>query len=79
MRPLDLGRSDVDQPGLVNFKRRFGAEESDLHTLMLKNSPPEQGVEAAWIVSEITRLFVQDRTPDQLTEHAGDLLYRLFA
>lgn len=76
---LDLGRSDIGQPGLIDFKRRFGAEESDLHSLTLKNSPPEQGVEAARIVSEITRLFVRESTPDQLTEHAGDLLYRLFA
>lgn len=76
---LDLGRSDVDQPGLIDFKRRFGAEVSDLHTLTLKNSPPEQRVEATWIVSEITRLFVRESTPDELTEQAGDLLYRLFA
>ena len=76
---LDLGCSDVDQPGLVNFKRRFGAEVSDLHTLMLKNSPLEQCGETAWVVSEFTRLFVQDCTPDQLTEQAGDLLYRIFA
>ncbi len=76
---LDLGRSDVDQPGLVDFKRRFGAEVSDLHTLTLKNSTPDHGGEAVWVVSELTRLFVKQSVPDELTEQAGDLLYRLFA
>jgi CelD/BcsL family acetyltransferase involved in cellulose biosynthesis len=30
LRSFDLGRSDVDQPGLATFKRRWGAVESSL-------------------------------------------------
>lgn len=34
-RSLDLGRSDLDGPGLIRYKRGWGAEESDLRYMRL--------------------------------------------
>jgi len=38
-RTLDFGPSDDDQPGLIRFKRQFGAAERELR--FLRYIPPE--------------------------------------
>jgi CelD/BcsL family acetyltransferase involved in cellulose biosynthesis len=76
---LDLGRSDVDQPGLIDFKRRFGAKRSELHRYVSVGQPlcERDGVDET--LTELTRLFVTTEVPNHVTERAGDLLYRYFA
>jgi CelD/BcsL family acetyltransferase involved in cellulose biosynthesis len=80
-RRLDLGPSDDDQPGLVRFKRNFGAEESELRHLRY--------VPAGWhddrarrtrlLLGDLTALLTGPRVPDDAAGEAGTLLYRYFA
>ena len=76
---LDLGRSDLDQPGLIDFKRRFGAQSSDLHRYVAASFDSDEKPEVRETLTELTALFVTREVPDALTERAGELLYRYFA
>ncbi|MEE9413818.1 MAG: GNAT family N-acetyltransferase [Acidimicrobiales bacterium] len=77
---LDLGRSDIDQPGLIDFKRRFGATATELGRFVWA---PEhycpRADESGALLGRLTELFVDSQVPDEMTERAGDLLYRYFA
>ena len=79
-RTLDLGRSDLAQQGLIDFKRRFGATASPLSRYSWKpdlyNAPD---VASAEIIDGLSKLFTNSEVPDDITEQAGDLMYRLFA
>lgn len=79
-RSLDLGRCNAKQEGLLNFKRGFGAQEEDMQALTYRNghgqSPQEQ--EAQLLLQSLTRIFVQEQVPADVTEQAGNLLYRFF-
>jgi len=80
-RALDLGPSDDDQPGLIRFKRAFGATERELR--FLRWTPPgcraETGKELRGVLGEVTRLLTAPSIPDDVTTEAGNTLYRLFA
>ncbi|MEM7275962.1 MAG: GNAT family N-acetyltransferase [Actinomycetota bacterium] len=76
---LDLGRSDTDQPGLVDFKRRFGAEVSELCRYRSKDQLFREASEMDRLLTELTGLLTRPSVPDPITEQAGALLYRLFA
>ena len=79
-RVLDLGRSNTQQEGLIAFKRAFGAIEDDLHflTCNIDGRHPEPGAEARRLFQDLTRLFVKESVPDNITEEMGALLYRYF-
>jgi lipid II:glycine glycyltransferase (peptidoglycan interpeptide bridge formation enzyme) len=78
---LDFGISDLDQPGLVAFKRKFATEERDVH--FLEANPygyrNEQGEQAQRLLGQLTRLLTLPSVPDEVTTAAGDELYRFFA
>jgi lipid II:glycine glycyltransferase (peptidoglycan interpeptide bridge formation enzyme) len=78
---LDLGPSDDDQPGLIRFKRQFGALEREVR--FLRYVPPcwrdHQSDELRRVLAELSRLLTAPDTPDELTARAGALLYRFFA
>jgi len=81
MTLLDMGRSDIDQPGLVAFKRTFAPGERALTTLHWR---PEgyhnpQGDSAGAVLGQVTKLLTAADVPDATTTRAGDLLYRYFA
>jgi CelD/BcsL family acetyltransferase involved in cellulose biosynthesis len=80
-RTLDLGPSDEDQPGLIRFKREFGAVQKDAKFLLW--TPPgwsdERGVEARRVLGELTRLMTSPGVPDDVTAGAGRQFYRYFA
>ncbi|MEM9654391.1 MAG: GNAT family N-acetyltransferase [Actinomycetota bacterium] len=76
---LDLGRSDLDQPGLVDFKRRFGATATALHRYRSKDQLFQEVSEMDRLLTDLTGLMTQSTVPDHITERAGDRLYRLFA
>jgi CelD/BcsL family acetyltransferase involved in cellulose biosynthesis len=80
-RRLDLGPSDDDQPGLIRFKRQFGANERELRFLRL--DPPgwddRPALAVTRLLGEITRLMTRPEVPDEITAQAGTLLYRYFA
>jgi hypothetical protein len=81
LKAVDLGPSDDDQPGLIRFKREFGAAERELR--FLKWTPPgtgpERGAELRGTLGEMTRLFTAPAVADGITEEAGAALYRFFA
>ena len=79
-RRYDWGVSDMDQPGLVGYKRKFATEER--RVTVLRHTPAgyanPNGADAARTLGELTRLLTADDVPDAVSEQAGDLLYRFF-
>jgi CelD/BcsL family acetyltransferase involved in cellulose biosynthesis len=77
---LDFGLSDWDQDGLVRYKRKFSSEEKTIY--FLQHVPGgEPGVESQQVrnlLPKLTALFTDESVPDQVTERAGELLYRYF-
>jgi CelD/BcsL family acetyltransferase involved in cellulose biosynthesis len=76
LRLLDWGLSDLDQPGLVAYKRKWASVEHRIVTL--QSGVRERNVEADDLLAQLTQLFVHDTVPDTVTESAGALLYRYF-
>ena len=78
-RLVDLGASDDDQPGLIRFKRGFGADEREIRTFAVGNPLPPAAAQLAAILRELTERFTRPDVPDPVTEQAGAVLYRYFA
>lgn len=80
LRLLDMGRSDIDQPGLVEFKRTFASEEVALTTLHWRpeeyNDPA--GSEVGRTMGVITELLTEPDVPNRVAAQGGDLLYKYF-
>lgn len=76
LRAMDWGRSDLDQPGLVAFKRKWATEERRLLTLRRPGPPPDPHADA--LLGELTALLTEETVPDAITARAGALLYRHF-
>ncbi len=83
MRQLDLGRSDLDNAGLVKFKERLGASRMDLKYYRLL---PSRAL-SAWRMATEPRMLSAPRRmqflkrfvrhmPDTVLVAAGRLLYR---
>jgi CelD/BcsL family acetyltransferase involved in cellulose biosynthesis len=77
---LDFGLSDVDQEGLIRYKRKFGTEEK---TISFLRCPPNGSSTCAQkemreLLSTLTNRFTDHLVPDSITERAGEDLYRLF-
>ncbi len=79
MARLDLGRSDTAQPGLIDFKRRFGATASDLSRFTWAPDHYQPDVASTEIVTSLSKLLTSADVPDSVTEQAGNLLYKVFA
>jgi CelD/BcsL family acetyltransferase involved in cellulose biosynthesis len=77
-RMLDWGLSDLDQPGLIAFKRKWASEERRIVTLRSIRLNPNNGQDPGELLGELTRLLTDDAVPDHITERAGSLLYRYF-
>ena len=78
---LDFGLSDIDQEGLIRYKRKFGTEEK---TISFLDHSPDGGPTGAQkeikeLLRKLTARFTDHRVPDQITERAGEDLYRLFS
>jgi CelD/BcsL family acetyltransferase involved in cellulose biosynthesis len=79
-RRLDFGASDEDQPGLVRFKRQFGAEEGLITALSIGGQGDDpRDVAARRVLAAMQAIFCDAAVPDAVTAKAGDLLYRYFA
>jgi Acetyltransferase (GNAT) domain len=70
---LDLGRSDLDNQGLIAFKDRFGASRKQL-TYRRYWSAPKNRASSNWDSPALRRLF--SILPDAALATAGRLLYR---
>jgi hypothetical protein len=74
---VDWGISDLDQPGLVAYKRKWASEERRVVTL--RGGPdPTPKTEVGTMLGELTRLFTEPSVPDEISTQAGALLYRHF-
>ena len=79
LKLLDFGLSDIDQEGLVRYKRMFGAEEKTIS--FLRYAPKEPTAvekELRALLNQLTHRFTDQLVPDLVTEKAGEDLYRLF-
>jgi CelD/BcsL family acetyltransferase involved in cellulose biosynthesis len=80
LKYLDFGLSDIDQEGLVRYKRKFGTEEKEIS--FLRNdcgSRTSAAVkEMQILLGKLTEKFTNHQVPDLVTEQAGEDLYRLF-
>jgi CelD/BcsL family acetyltransferase involved in cellulose biosynthesis len=77
LESVDWGISDLDQPGLVSYKRKWASEERRVVTL--RGGPdPTPNPEVGAMLGELTRLFTDESVPDEISTEAGALLYRHF-
>jgi len=69
---FDLGRSELDNPGLIHFKKKFGAEPTEL---CYKIFPAEASptMDKNWRLTWARKLF--GLLPDRALIHAGSLIY----
>ncbi|MGB6164098.1 MAG: GNAT family N-acetyltransferase [Pseudonocardiaceae bacterium] len=77
-RLVDWGLSDLDQPGLIAYKRKWATEERRIVTLRAGGEHARSNSQASAMLGELTRLLTEDSVPDEVTRQAGTLLYRYF-
>jgi CelD/BcsL family acetyltransferase involved in cellulose biosynthesis len=75
---LDWGLSDLDQPGLIAYKRKWASEERRIVTLRAGGEQARRSSEAGGMLGKLTELLTDDSVPDEVTKKAGALLYRYF-
>lgn len=78
---LDLGLSDIQQPGLIRYKRKFATEERNICSFEWR---PEQYSDAhrehsTEILQRVVGLLTHPSVPDDITQRGGEELYRFFA
>ncbi len=80
LKAIDFGLSDWDQEGLVRYKRKYATEERTISFLRSPAAEDETGDGAVGeMLSTMTSLFTDATVPDDITERAGDALYRFFS
>jgi CelD/BcsL family acetyltransferase involved in cellulose biosynthesis len=72
LEELDLGRSDIDNDGLITFKEHWGATGTDIQYLSYPAEPP--GLPSAWKTKWAR--YVVSMMPDPALEAIGQLAYR---
>ena len=79
-RRFDWGVSDLDQPGLVGYKRKYATEER--RVVVLRHTPegfdPGPEAHAGPVLRALTELLTREDVPDEVTQRAGEVLYRFF-
>jgi hypothetical protein len=77
---FDWGVSDLDQPGLVAYKRKYATDERRVR--VLRHVPAgydgSRAAEAGAVLGQLTDLLTREDVPDDVTRRAGDLLYGMF-
>jgi len=81
LRYLDFGLSDWEQEGLIRFKRKFATDEIPISLLgyLPDRMPAHADRPVQDLLAGITDLFTDESVPDNVTERAGNLLYKFFA
>jgi CelD/BcsL family acetyltransferase involved in cellulose biosynthesis len=81
LKLLDFGASDLDQPGLLRFKRKYATEERAI--VRYRWEPPEYDPvlsrSANHVLNGMTELLTDPTVPDAITRTAGERLYGLFS
>jgi CelD/BcsL family acetyltransferase involved in cellulose biosynthesis len=80
LKLLDFGLSDIDQEGLIRYKRKFGTQEKTISFLRHEpnGGPTPAEKEMRALLGKLTTRFTDQLVPDLVTERAGEDLYRLF-
>ena len=73
---VDWGVSDRDQPGLIEFKRKWATAEGSVRRI---RTVPWPATPNGSLLGSLTELLTRDEVPDHLSAEAGALLYRVFA
>ena len=76
----DWGVSDLDPPGLVDYKRKLCTDERKVSVLRYTPDGFANPVadEARPVLGELTKLLTREDVPDDITQRAGEILYRYF-
>lgn len=77
LRALDWGLSELDQPGLVGYKRKWATTERRIETLT-GGPPRERREDVETTLRTVTGLLTDPDVPDAVTERGGAALYRFF-
>ena len=78
LRALDWGLSDLDQPGLVAYKRKWASTEGRIRTVNAGGPPLGRSAAVEQTLRVITDLLTDPSVPDAVTARAGAALYRFF-
>ncbi|MET0698654.1 MAG: GNAT family N-acetyltransferase [Mycobacterium sp.] len=78
-RWLDWGLSDLDQPGLIAYKRKWASLERRIVTLRSPDRTAAPSGDPGQLLGLVTSLLTDEAVPDDITRRAGALLYRYFA
>jgi hypothetical protein len=72
--------SDWDQEGLLQYKRKFATEEKTISFLRYTpdGAPGDKEKQIRKLLHQLTDLLAHNEVPDEVTEKAGDLLYKFF-
>lgn len=77
---LDFGASDLDQPGLLQFKRKYASEEREI--VRYRWTPPGyedlRGQQVDHMLAAVTNLLTDPLVSDTVTQAGGNTLYGLF-
>jgi hypothetical protein len=78
---VDFGVSDLDQPGLIRFKEKYATESGEVITYLAGPEPAPGGEESRIrdVITQMAGLACGDEVPREVTERAGEILYRYFA
>jgi CelD/BcsL family acetyltransferase involved in cellulose biosynthesis len=80
LKRMDFGASDLNQLGLLRFKRKYATEEREI---VWYRWEPQGYVSARYrevdqLLNSITQLLTDPAVPEAITRTAGDKLYGLF-
>jgi hypothetical protein len=77
---VDLGLTDTEQDGLVRYKRKYASEEKAITMLrhLPPGSPSARDQLGRGMLRDITHLLTHATVPDEISERAGEVLYRYF-
>jgi CelD/BcsL family acetyltransferase involved in cellulose biosynthesis len=81
LKSFDFGISDWDQEGLVRYKRKYASIEKTVSFMrFIPNDwqQPDQASQISHLFPQLTDLFTEETVPDDVTEKAGEILYRYF-
>jgi hypothetical protein len=76
---LDLGLSDIDQPGLLRYKEKYASASGEIVAHQLSTPPLDaRGAAVRSLVHEITSVLVASEATDDDLMAASSTLYRFF-
>lgn len=78
LRALDWGVSDLDQPGLVAYKRKWASVERRVLTVNAGGPARGRRADVEETLRAMTALLTDPAVPDHVSDRGGAALYRFF-